>query len=76
MKIKCLPELYFPKQTNLLAKLYQKIGGHAGPHSMMMQKYLWDYRSRKSAGEGLENRADEILLAVWEVLREHRGNSY
>jgi hypothetical protein len=77
MKIK-LPELYFPKQTNILARIYQAVGGSNGSNTLMLQKHLWDYKPpegcskalREVALDQLETRANEIVFAAWEVLRE------
>lgn len=54
---------YWPEDTNILAKVYQEC---KETDVLMLQKHLWNYKEPVVR----ETRAQEIMLAVWEVLNE------
>ena len=53
----------WPNNTNTLVKIYQAC---KDTDVLFLQKYLWDYKDSQER----ENRAQEIVLAVWETLNE------
>lgn len=58
-----ISDSYWPEDTNTLAKIYQVCKDN---DILMLQNHLWNYKEP----ELREIRAQEIILAVWEVLNE------
>jgi len=55
---------YFPKDTNLLSKIYTECLISTNP--LIWQEHLWNYRNPETR----ENRAQEIIHLINKVLEE------